>query len=157
MSEDLRYSPHFIKAVAETADLLADIDAFEAIGCRFGRVTTALIRLKLKNPHADELEVEGAIFRAVGLRERLIVLSHVAKPSEADPATPTLRPFAALLAEHGLTHARLVSPNTWTAWVEVSRDGRTWRKLRSTTPTPPPAPPTTVIDADMPPLEESHE
>ena len=157
MSDDLRYSPHFIKAVAGAADLMADIDAFEEIGCRFGRVTTALIRLKLKDPHADELEVEGVTFRATGLRERLIVLSHVAKPSETDPSVPTLRPFAGLLAEHGLTHARLVSPNTWTAWVEVSRDGRTWRKLRPTGAAPQPAPPTTVIDADMPPLEESHE
>ncbi|WP_155300158.1 hypothetical protein [Deinococcus kurensis] len=149
-TDDLRYSPHFIKATAEASDLLADIEPFEQIGCAFGRVTTALVRLKLRDPHADELEVLGATFRATGLRERLIILSHVAKPLDTDPQGRTLRPFAALLVEHNLTHARLISPNTWTAWVEVSRDGRRWRRLKSD---PPPAepPPTRVVEPDIPP------
>ena len=84
-TDELRYSPHFIKATATSSDLLADIEPFEQIGCAFGRVTTALVRAKLKNPHVDELEVLGATFRAVGLRERLIILSHVAKPLDTDP------------------------------------------------------------------------
>ncbi|MHA0043458.1 hypothetical protein [Deinococcus sp. PEB2-63] len=151
MVDELRYSPHFIKATATSSDLLADIEPFEQIGCAFGRVTTALVRAKVRDPHVEDLDVLGATFRAVGLRERLIILSHVAKPREDDPATGTLRPFAQLLVEQGLTHARLVSPNTWTAWVEVSRDGRTWRKLRRTVAPPAEPPPTRIVEPDIPP------
>lgn len=133
-----QYSPHFIKAKAEAADLLSDIEAFEAIGCDFGAVTTALIRAKLSDPYCAELVVQEVSFYAIGLRERLLVLSHVAKPTE--DGGRTLRPFGELLAQHGFQFARLVSPNTWSAWVEVSKDGEKWRKLLTEKPVPPKAP-----------------
>lgn len=150
MSDDLRYSPHFIKATAPTLDLLTDIGAYEAVGCHFGPVATAFVRATLRNPQLAEFEVRGQVFQAPGFRDRLLILSHVAKPSEADPAVPTLAPFADLLVEHSITEARLVSPNSWTAWVEVRRERGAWRKLRPTEKPPAQPSPTELIDADIP-------
>lgn len=158
MSDDLRYSPHFIKARATTADLMIDLEAFEELGCPFGVITNALVRAKIKNPYVEEIEVRGATFQAEGLRERLIILSHVAKPRPDDPSIPTLRPFVELLVTHDLAEARLVSPNTWTAWVEVRAEGKPWRRLRQTEKPPVQPPPTTVLDAPIPPdpKEDTH-
>lgn len=154
-SLDLKYSPHFIKAALSVADLLVDLDAFEALGCAFAVITNAYVRAKLKNPHVQEFELRGVTFQTDGLRERLIILSHVAKPSAENPSVPTLRPFAELLVTHGLAQARLISPNTWTAWVEVRAEGKPWRRLRQTEKPPVQPAPTTVLDAPIPPAPEA--
>lgn len=150
MSDDLRYSPHFIKATAPTADLLTDIEAYEQIGCHFGVAATAFVRATLRNPRVGEFEVRDVPFQAPGFRDRLLILSHVAKPSEADTNVPTLRPFGELLVEHSLTEARLVSPNSWTAWVEVRRERGPWRKLKPSEKAPAQPSPTEHIDAAIP-------
>ena len=162
MSDDLKFSPHFVKARAQAADLLADIDAFEELQCHFGVIANGLIRAKLKDPYAEEFELRGTVFRAVGLRERLLILSHVAKPHPHNLDIATVRPFGELLVEHGITEARLISPNTWTAWVEVRGVTGGWRKLRATEKAPEQPSPTTVIDAEIPPapdgaLEAQHD
>lgn len=142
------YTAHAIKAVADVPDLLTDIDSFEAVGCNFGAVGLALVRAKLKDPHCSEMTVQDVTFYATGLRERLLILSHVAKPTPE--GGQTLRPFGELLVQYGIYQARLLSPNSFSAWVEVSKDGVSWRRLKTDPPPPQPAP-TQVLDAAIPP------
>ena len=130
----MTYPPDQIKARATTAQLLAAIEPFELSGCAFGSISTAYVRTMARDPYAESFVYGPATFETANLPAVLLILLPLAKPGSADPEVRTLRPFAELLVRHGIREARLIGPDRWQSWVEVTRDGQRWQKLRPITP-----------------------
>ena len=130
----MTHLPDHIKAVASTAELLAALESFEVASCHFGGVTTAYIRAIRTDPNRETFTYGGATFEAATYSRAVLILAHVAKPDPMNLDVRTLRPFAQLLVEHGFRQARLVSPSAFNAWVEVTKDGASWRRLCPETP-----------------------
>lgn len=126
--------PHHIRAVASTAELLAALESFEASGCHFGGTSNAYIKALRADPNRETFTYGGMTFETATYSRVVLILAHVAKPDPMNMDVQTLRPFGRLLVEHGLRQARLVSPSAFVAWVEVTRDGSSWRRLRPETP-----------------------
>jgi hypothetical protein len=121
--------PEHVKALATAAELLAYIEPFEAVACDFGGVSGAYIRALRQNPQADSMIYRGVLFDLPQLPRAILLLTQLAKPVHGNMDLRTLRPAAELIVHHRLSHLRLVSPSTWTAHVEVSQNGETWRRL----------------------------
>lgn len=142
-------TPDQIKAIASTADLLAAIERFEAVGCDFGGASIAYIKAFTADRHRATFSYKGVEFETAGFPSVLLVLVHAARP-KAEGEGETLRPFAELLVTQNIRQVRLVSLNQWQAHLEVVRQ-KNWVKLtpKEAAPAPPPTP-TEVPDAASP-------
>lgn len=113
-----------VLAEASAADLLTAIEAFEGTGCAFGKVTTEYVRVAKTG--RETFDVAGHTFITAEVPSATLILQQVVKTVDG---TPTLRPFADLLVQHGITRVRYVALNFWEREIQYTR-GQRWAKLK---------------------------